>query len=513
MLNAKFIYMNNLYDMKFEKKDTILNVLTKYASILNNNLNELCFIYKGKILSLKNNEKIDKFKNTRIFVFNINIKNNNNELKYLICPECNNLSTIKNNEDLFSFNCINNHNVDNITINSLIDTQKVDDSKIKCNICGNNKNYYSTFYKCSNGDNICSICSENSKYNLINYEYRFSICAKHNMKFISYCIHCNINLCRKCEEEHKVHKNNIKIFKEIKPNYKRIEEIKKEESKINMLKNELKNLGKYINDIIKIIINNLDKYIILYKYIINSIKNMDNYESINNALNIDTKKLIKNLNYILNEDNINKKINQILNIYNNMKNEITIIYKNKYRNFRLFGEDFIKNNKEKCYLLINHRKFDLLEYFPLVSNEDKIKIKLIEKKKITNMSYMFDDCGSLLSLPDISNWNITNVTNMRYMFFMCSSLLSLPDTLNWNVINVIDMEHMFYGCSSLLSLPDISNWNTKNVTDMHSMFDGCSSLLSLPDISNWNTDNVKHKFFGLLIGPNLKHFSEIIKKV
>ena len=53
MLNAKFIYMNNLYDMKFEKKDTILNVLTKYASILNNNLNELCFIYKGKILSLK----------------------------------------------------------------------------------------------------------------------------------------------------------------------------------------------------------------------------------------------------------------------------------------------------------------------------------------------------------------------------------------------------------------------------------------------------------------------------
>jgi len=38
------------------------------------------------------------------------------------------------------------------------------------------------------------------------------------------------------------------------------------------------------------------------------------------------------------------------------------------------------------------------------------------------------------------------------------------------------MSYMFYDCSSLQSLPDISKWNTENVTDMSCMFDSCSSL-------------------------------------
>ena len=35
------------------------------------------------------------------------------------------------------------------------------------------------------------------------------------------------------------------------------------------------------------------------------------------------------------------------------------------------------------------------------------------------MSYMFEDCISLKSLPDISNWNTNNVTNMSGMFCNC----------------------------------------------------------------------------------------------
>jgi len=42
---------------------------------------------------------------------------------------------------------------------------------------------------------------------------------------------------------------------------------------------------------------------------------------------------------------------------------------------------------------------------------------------------------------------------------------------------------MFYGCSSLISLPDISKWNMNNNIDISYMFYGCSSLSSLPDIS------------------------------
>ena len=79
----------------------------------------------------------------------------------------------------------------------------------------------------------------------------------------------------------------------------------------------------------------------------------------------------------------------------------------------------------------------------------------------------------------------TNVTNMSYMFFGCSSLISLPDISKWNTKNVRDMSMMFRGCSSLISLPDISKWDTKNVNDMSYIFSRCSSLKSLPDISKW----------------------------
>ena len=61
------------------------------------------------------------------------------------------------------------------------------------------------------------------------------------------------------------------------------------------------------------------------------------------------------------------------------------------------------------------------------------------------------------------------------------------------------MSCVFCGCESLISLPDISKWNTSNVTNMSDMFCNCSSLNSLPDISIWNTKKLKEKtdmFYG-----------------
>ena len=34
------------------------------------------------------------------------------------------------------------------------------------------------------------------------------------------------------------------------------------------------------------------------------------------------------------------------------------------------------------------------------------------------MSTMFQDCNSLISLPDISNWNTSNITVMRLIFLV-----------------------------------------------------------------------------------------------
>jgi len=185
-----------------------------------------------------------------------------------------------------------------------------------------------------------------------------------------------------------------------------------------------------------------------------------------------------------NKGMMNKNLNQMTIIYNVDKNENGI---------KIFGEDFVKNNKNNCYLIINGKQRELCDYLNM--NEIKIennqlKIKLIENKHITNMGSIFYYCSSLISLPDISKWNTANVTNMGSIFYYCRSLVSLPDISKWNTANVTNMSCMFYYCSSLKSFPDISKWNTANVTNMSCMFYYCSSLKSFPDISKWNTTNV-----------------------
>ena len=100
---------------------------------------------------------------------------------------------------------------------------------------------------------------------------------------------------------------------------------------------------------------------------------------------------------------------------------------------KIFGSEFVKNNKNKCKMIIDDKEYEITEKCNIkkcnienyTNNELKIKLKGIDN--ITNMSYMFDGCSSLLSLPDISKWNTNNVTNMNYMFYACESLSSLPD--------------------------------------------------------------------------------------
>ena len=42
------------------------------------------------------------------------------------------------------------------------------------------------------------------------------------------------------------------------------------------------------------------------------------------------------------------------------------------------------------------------------------------------MNVMFCGCESLSSLPDISNWDITNLESMYNMFYKCKESLVIP---------------------------------------------------------------------------------------
>ena len=104
---------------------------------------------------------------------------------------------------------------------------------------------------------------------------------------------------------------------------------------------------------------------------------------------------------------------------------MTINYEYK-ENIKLFDEYFIKNNKDKCFLLINNKIHELYGEYKFNKKEKNIKIKLIEESNIENMSFMFYNCKSLLSV-DMSKWNINKVKNLDCIFLGCSSLYILSD--------------------------------------------------------------------------------------
>ena len=123
-----------------------------------------------------------------------------------------------------------------------------------------------------------------------------------------------------------------------------------------------------------------------------SIDNLSNYESINNILNFKMNNLMNEVDAFLNENKKNK-LKSIINIYENKINELTIIYNNKDNGkIKLFGSEFVKNNKGNCYLLINNKISELIEeidYHKYFNNyARKIYIKLIENKTYSYFLYI-----------------------------------------------------------------------------------------------------------------------------
>ena len=185
-----------------------------------------------------------------------------------------------------------------------------------------------------------------------------------------------------------------------------------------------------------------------------------------------------------NEDNEN--IISELSIFNNLKqnrddsilnfSEITVKEENERHDYSLVY-NYIFNYSKSIGIFPNYEPLIFLAYTPIFRNV------------FINMKEMFYNCISLVSLPDMSKWNTSNVNNMSGMFSGCTSLLSLPDISEWNTSNVTDISRMFCNCK-FLYLPSIFKWDTKNVKSMNKLFSGCSSLLSIPNISNWNITNV-----------------------
>ena len=164
--------------------------------------------------------------------------------------------------------------------------------------------------------------------------------------------------------------------------------------------------------------------------------------------------------FITNKNNIDENEKEIIS--DNYKNEICIKYKfdSSSEKLKIFGKKFVENNKDKCKIEYKHQSFlsekEVCNLTETIYTDDfygeLIEITLKDIDKITDMSYLFDGCKSLLALPDISEWDTSKITNMCALFNGCVFLISISDISKWDTSNVTDMQFMFNGCNSLMLL-------------------------------------------------------------
>ena len=133
------------------------------------------------------------------------------------------------------------------------------------------------------------------------------------------------------------------------------------------------------------------------------------------------------------------------------------------------------------------RVTDMSYMFAICSSLLSLDLSQFNTVKVTDMSSMFAYCPKLSSV-NVSSFNTTNVISMFGMFGECNNLQSL-DLLSFDTSKVTTMNTMFVSCSNLTTL-DLSTFDTRNVADMSNMFSGCSQINTIYVSALWNTSNV-----------------------
>ena len=391
MATILFDFYHEITSIECKKEDFIKDICIIFASKIGYDIKTLFFLHNGERLNLDLNltfddeaNSIDKDSNIMTFLVyqssnSINpFKNELQKSKDIICPECSDNCRINiRNFKIKFYGCKNKHRINNILLDEFNNTQLINNSLIKCNICNqNNKKdiLNNQFFQCLTcNKSICIFCNSkhDKNHKIIDYDKKNYICKKHNNKYTSYCNECKINICNQGENEHESHR--VVNFKNIMENKNEImKAMVNFKQKIDILKNNINEIINMLNKVSQ----NLEIYYSINNEIINNYKD---YSDINYCIlqNInDIKDNIHDLDDIITNNNIYKQFKTILNIYNKMNDksfshnilnekreeiivkksqindinsEITINYKidKNESKINLFGYYFVKNNEKK----------------------------------------------------------------------------------------------------------------------------------------------------------------------
>ena len=401
MSNIEFKYNDKIICIQGKEEEKMKTIIDRFLNKGNGIKDNLIFLYDGnkideeKTLSQQAN-KIDKL-NKKMSIIAIDFNEVNKDIKNLkkskniICPECNENIRIRiYGQKIFLYECKNKHKKNDLLLTQFEKTQYIDESKIICNACKNNKNdvYGNKFYICVNCKfKLCPLCknSHDKSHNIIDYDEKNYICATHFESYTSYCYDCKKDICTMCEKEHSSHKSIT--YGSILPDMEKVNnELKNLNQKINEYKNE-------INKIIEKLKNNLINLDIYYKIAYDIINNYENkkrnYPILQNINDIND--FIKNINKTIRENKIVDKINNIISLfYKNIEEQSD---KEKERNEKEEVREKDNDNEKEITKIKEEKNSEnikeeeneieeIQKYNPLDDKFEKFKVsKLRETKK------------------------------------------------------------------------------------------------------------------------------------
>ena len=185
----------------------------------------------------------------------------------------------------------------------------------------------------------------------------------------------------------------------------------------------------------------------------------------------------------------NKKKNFGDDINYNENKEINIKYFAKSKGtFCIFGDLFVRNNKDNIEIIVNDKKLDSIFNCQYLEEGDN-NVKLIIKKDLDNLSNMFYGCDCLKDITELKYLNVKNVYDFSSMFSNCILLSDITPLKNWNVSGGTNFSFMFFNCGLLSDLTPLKNWDVSNGMKFNSMFSNCSSLKDIEALKKWNVSN------------------------
>ena len=175
MIQIEFNYQGQLINVQCDEKEKLKNIYSRFCSKTELDINKIYFIYNGSVLNgeLTIESIINKFDKSRKLMNiivdlkyeQIDEKNNLIKAEQIICPQCKEKAKIFIKDysiTIFGFKY--NHTTNNILLNNFEETQKIDESKIICDLCKTNnkeKSFNKQFYICLKCKlNLCPLCKD-----------------------------------------------------------------------------------------------------------------------------------------------------------------------------------------------------------------------------------------------------------------------------------------------------------------------------------------------------------------